>query len=288
MRKRGVTDFSLAMIDPWAAGYDIEDPLGRRLLRPLTFVRSREDDNGYARPVEGLIVLVDLDLMEVVDVRDHGVVPLPEKAGNYMPELMVDDDNRPAHTAVRDDLRPIEITQPEGPELHRRRARGELAEVAAPGGLQPARGARAAPGRLRGPGPGAPGALPRLAVGDVHPLRRPGADPPDQERVRRGRVRASACCSTRCSWAATAWARSTTSTPSPTTRTASRSPSPTPSACTRRTSASAGSTPTSAPRRWRSAAPAGWWSLASPPSATTSTASSGTSTPTAPSSSRSS
>ncbi|MCU1619870.1 MAG: maoI, partial [Modestobacter sp.] len=31
MRKRGVTDFSLAMIDPWAAGYDIEDPLGRRL-----------------------------------------------------------------------------------------------------------------------------------------------------------------------------------------------------------------------------------------------------------------
>ena len=25
MRKRGVTDFALAMIDPWAAGYDIED-----------------------------------------------------------------------------------------------------------------------------------------------------------------------------------------------------------------------------------------------------------------------
>ena len=77
MRKRGVTDFSLAMIDPWAAGYDIEDPLGRRLIRPLTFVRSREDDNGYARPVEGLVVLVDLDRMEVIDVRDHGVVPLP-------------------------------------------------------------------------------------------------------------------------------------------------------------------------------------------------------------------
>ena len=117
MRKRGVTDFSLAMIDPWAAGYDIEDPLGRRLIRPLTFVRSREDDNGYARPVEGLIVLVDLDLMEVIDVVDHGVVPLPEKAGNYMPELMFDDDNRPAHTAVRDDVRPIEITQPEGPSF---------------------------------------------------------------------------------------------------------------------------------------------------------------------------
>ncbi|MBB3082702.1 primary-amine oxidase [Geodermatophilus sabuli] len=117
MRKRGVTDFSLTMIDPWAAGYDLEDPRGRRLIRPLTFVRSREDDNGYARPVEGLIVLVDLDLMEVIDVRDHGVVPLPEKAGNYMAELAFDEDNRPAFTGLRDDVRPIEITQSEGPSF---------------------------------------------------------------------------------------------------------------------------------------------------------------------------
>jgi primary-amine oxidase len=117
MRKRGVTDFSLAMIDPWAAGYDIEDPAGRRLLRPLTFVRSREDDNGYARPVEGLVVLLDMDKMEVLDVRDHGVVPLPPKAGNYVPELMFDDDNRPAFTRLRDDLKPLEITQPEGPSF---------------------------------------------------------------------------------------------------------------------------------------------------------------------------
>jgi primary-amine oxidase len=114
MRKRGVTDFSLAMIDPWAAGYDLEDPRGRRLIRPLTFVRSREDDNGYARPVEGLVVLVDLDRMEVIDVRDHGVVPLPPKAGNYVPELMFDDDNRPAHTHLREDVRPSRSPSPRG------------------------------------------------------------------------------------------------------------------------------------------------------------------------------
>ncbi|MBA2555197.1 MAG: hypothetical protein H0V10_16210, partial [Geodermatophilaceae bacterium] len=36
MRKRGVTDFSLAMIDPWAAGVDPADPPGRRLVKPLT------------------------------------------------------------------------------------------------------------------------------------------------------------------------------------------------------------------------------------------------------------
>jgi primary-amine oxidase len=117
MRKRGVTDFSLAMIDPWAAGYDIDDPKGRRLLRPLTFVRSREDDNGYARPVEGLVVLIDMDEMEVIDVRDHGVVPLPPKAGNYVPELLFDGDNRPAFPRLRDDVKPLEITQPEGPSF---------------------------------------------------------------------------------------------------------------------------------------------------------------------------
>ena len=117
MRKRGVTDFSLAMIDPWAAGVDPEDPPGRRLVKPLTFARSKEDENGYARPVEGLIVLVDLDLMEVIDVQDHGVVPLPETAGNYVPEFMLEEGNRPAHTALREDVKPIEITQSEGPSF---------------------------------------------------------------------------------------------------------------------------------------------------------------------------
>ena len=71
MRKRGVTDFSLAMIDPWAAGYDGPRTTRRAgaSVRPLTFVRvPGRASNGYARPVEGLIVLVDLDAMEVIDV----------------------------------------------------------------------------------------------------------------------------------------------------------------------------------------------------------------------------
>ncbi|MCW2716947.1 MAG: maoI [Pseudonocardia sp.] len=117
VRKRGVTDFSLAMLDPWATGYSTETDAGRRLVRPLTFIRSGPDDNGYARPVEGLLVVVDLDRMTVVDVQDHGVVPLPPQAGNYMPELMTLPGNRPAHTGLRDDVRPLEITQPKGPSF---------------------------------------------------------------------------------------------------------------------------------------------------------------------------
>jgi primary-amine oxidase len=119
MRLRGVEDFALAMVDPWAAGYTgpDDDPSARRIARPLTFVRSGADDNGYARPVEGLIVTVDLDTMTVVDVEDHGVVPLPPRPGNYYPELMPQPGNVPAFERVREPLRPIAITQPEGPSF---------------------------------------------------------------------------------------------------------------------------------------------------------------------------
>ena len=120
MQQRGVTDLSLVMIDPWPSGYTApeDDPrTGRRLCRPLSFVRSAPGEHGYARPVEGLIVTVDLDAMTVVDVEDHGVVPLPPMAGNYEPERMFDPDNRPAFSGLRTDLKPISITQPEGPSF---------------------------------------------------------------------------------------------------------------------------------------------------------------------------
>lgn len=109
MRKRGVTDFNLAMIDPWPAGYygqsDHYDnsPL---ICRPLTFMRAAPSEHGYARPVEGLIVTFDLDAMEIIDIEDHGVIPLPPKAGNYDPRFMFDEDNRPAFTEFRDGVKP--------------------------------------------------------------------------------------------------------------------------------------------------------------------------------------
>jgi primary-amine oxidase len=117
MRKRGITDFWLAMIDPWPAGYygpqDHYDssPL---ICRPLTFMRAALSEHGYARPVEGLIVTFDLDAMEVIDVEDHGIVRLPPTAGNYAEKFMFDENNRPAFTRFRDDVKPIEITQPDG------------------------------------------------------------------------------------------------------------------------------------------------------------------------------
>jgi primary-amine oxidase len=77
-------------------------------------VRSEPGEHGYARPIEGLVVEFDLDKMAVVAVHDHGVVPFPPKAGNYDPARVASPDNVPSFSEPRSDLKPIEITQPEG------------------------------------------------------------------------------------------------------------------------------------------------------------------------------
>ena len=56
---------------------------GKRLVRALSWVRSDPMDNGYARPIEGLVTVIDLNRKEVVRVEDYGVVPLPPKPGNW-------------------------------------------------------------------------------------------------------------------------------------------------------------------------------------------------------------
>ena len=119
MARRGVTDLTLAMIDPWASSWTgpEDDPSARRIVRPLTWLRAAPGEHGYARPVEGLVVTVDLDLREVVDVTDHGIVAIPERPANYEQPWIHDPDNVPRVEAVRTDVRPIEITQPEGPSF---------------------------------------------------------------------------------------------------------------------------------------------------------------------------
>ena len=87
MRRRGVTDTSLAMVDAWSAGnFGFPDDEGRRLVRALTWVRRHAEDNGYGRPVANLLTVVDLNEMMVLSVEDGGVVPLPPEDANYTAE----------------------------------------------------------------------------------------------------------------------------------------------------------------------------------------------------------
>lgn len=106
MRRRGITDFDKVQIDPWPTG-NFGNPIeeGRRISRCLSYYRAEPFDNGYARPVEGVLATVDGARGEVLEVVDYGVVPLPEDKGSYLPE-----DNQP----LRTDLRTLDIVQPEG------------------------------------------------------------------------------------------------------------------------------------------------------------------------------
>ncbi len=117
MRRRGIEDFDLVQIDPWPSGhFGLNHETNRRIARCLSYLREAPDDNGYARPVEGVIGYVDLGRGVVLEVIDTGVVPVPPESGSYYPE-----DNGP----LRSDLRPLEISQPEGPSF---RVEGNLLE----------------------------------------------------------------------------------------------------------------------------------------------------------------
>ena len=180
LKKRGIEDMSLVMVDAWSAGHYGNEPAedqGKRLVRALCWVRSEPMDNGYARPIEGVVAVIDLNRKEVVRVEDYGVVPLPPKAGNWARESI---------PQPRADLKPLEVSQPDGPELHSERPRGPLAEVVVPRRVQPPRGAGAAHGRATTAGPILYRGVDRR---DDRPLRRPQGVVLPQERLRPGRVR---------------------------------------------------------------------------------------------------
>jgi primary-amine oxidase len=102
----GIEDTSLVMVDIWSAGnYGSEEDQTRRLTRPLCFLRADATDNGYARPIEGIRPVVDLNRMEVIRVEEYGNWPLPPEAGNYSADRV---------GKLRTDIKPLTISQPEG------------------------------------------------------------------------------------------------------------------------------------------------------------------------------
>jgi primary-amine oxidase len=111
LAKRGVTNADLVMVEPWSAGNYGNEPAeeaGLRLMRALCFVRSEPGDNGFARPLDGVVVIVDLNRLEVLRVEDYGVVPIPPEPGNWAREYV---------RRFRSDLKPLAIHQPDGPSF---------------------------------------------------------------------------------------------------------------------------------------------------------------------------
>ena len=69
-------------------------------------------ENGYARPVEGIYVLVDMQNMVVIEFEDRKFIPLPpaDPLRNYTA-------GETRGGVDRSDVKPLRIVQPEGPSF---------------------------------------------------------------------------------------------------------------------------------------------------------------------------
>jgi primary-amine oxidase len=110
MARRGITELDLVRPCPLSAGhFDIAGESGRRMLRVLSFLQHRAEDHCWAHPIDGIVAYVDLTERRVVELVDDALLPVPEEEGNF-------DD--PAYTGPpRTTLKPIEISQPDGPSF---------------------------------------------------------------------------------------------------------------------------------------------------------------------------
>jgi len=127
-----ILDFSWAFEDPAlldalaARGIDSSSELANVLIQPLTsgsfglpeeskrIVKGQllyvegASTNFFARPIEGIQAILDLDARTVIEVIDTGVIPIPSDNHNF-DEATID-----ARYGLRPELRPIEVSQPEG------------------------------------------------------------------------------------------------------------------------------------------------------------------------------
>jgi primary-amine oxidase len=110
MDRRGLTDIAAIRACPLTAGsYGVADEQGRRMVRVLAFVQDDEHDLAWAHPVDGIAAYVDLVERRVFMVIDEADMPVPRESGNY--------DDPAVRGPLRTGLKPIEITQPQGPSF---------------------------------------------------------------------------------------------------------------------------------------------------------------------------
>ncbi|QAY63469.1 primary-amine oxidase [Xylanimonas allomyrinae] len=109
LAKRDLTPEQVVTVPLSAGEFGIEGEAGRRMARVFGFRQDFPTDHPWAHPVDGLVAYVDLTRRQVTRVIDHATMPVPEPHGNYLdPEVA-----GPPRTT----LKPIEITQPQGPSF---------------------------------------------------------------------------------------------------------------------------------------------------------------------------
>jgi len=108
MGRRGITNYSAVSCVGASPGYfGTAEEQGRRLLRVGCFER-RNTYEPDSRPIEGIVIVWDVDNQKVIRVIDLGVVPVPRTSANY--------DMASVHP-LRKIPTPITVQQPLGPSF---------------------------------------------------------------------------------------------------------------------------------------------------------------------------
>jgi len=109
MTKRGLNPPDVRAVPLSAGVFGHEDEVGHRIVRVLAFYQYDAADLPWAHPIDGVVAYVDLTERRVLKVTDEIDLPLPAERGQW--------DAEPHAVPARTDLKPIEITQPEGPSF---------------------------------------------------------------------------------------------------------------------------------------------------------------------------
>jgi primary-amine oxidase len=107
MAKRGL-DVADVRACALSAGSYFPDEHGHRLIRVLGFHQADPTDLPWAHPVDGVVAYVDVTRGVATAVHDHFDLPVPAERGDL---------DQATHPHAVRDLKPIEITQPEGPSF---------------------------------------------------------------------------------------------------------------------------------------------------------------------------
>ncbi|BBX37765.1 tyramine oxidase [Mycolicibacterium mageritense DSM 44476 = CIP 104973] len=116
LAKRGITDMDNVFMDTWTYGDAVAPPeyRDRRIGWSDTWYKDAPGANPYAHPVSGLHCVIDLNTMELLRIEDDGSSESPDVMGEYVPRHIPE---RIRSASTREPLKPLNITQPEGPSF---------------------------------------------------------------------------------------------------------------------------------------------------------------------------
>jgi primary-amine oxidase len=106
---RGLTIDQVVAVPLSAGHYGYAAEEGRRIIRSFVFRMDHPADHPWAHPVDGLTAYVDTADRRVIEIVDTPGFAVPETHGNF--------DDPELQGAPLDSLKPIVITQPEGPSF---------------------------------------------------------------------------------------------------------------------------------------------------------------------------